>query len=112
MQEQQGVLLTQRSLITAGILSVLLVGSIVFLGLSWNSGNYAKSYETIYYEVEYVEKAELLEGVEYTAQVGQVGSKVIYSDPKSGDILHEEVSNQPVNEICLLYTSPSPRDRS
>lgn len=104
MQEQQGVLLTQRSLITAGILSVLLVGSIVFLGLSWNSGNFDKSYESIYYEVEYVEKAELMEGVEYIAQVGQVGSKVIYSDAESGEIFHEEISKQPVNEVVVRGT--------
>lgn len=104
MPDQQESLITQRSLITAGILSLLLVGSIVFTGLSWNSGNFEKSYESIYYEVEYVEKDELLEGVEYIAQVGQVGSKVIYSDAESGETFHEEISKQPVNEVVVRGT--------
>ena len=55
-----------------------------------------------------------VKNVEHESAIKHVTGRAIYTDDISEprNILHAAIGFSPVSKGCLLYTSPSPRDRS
>lgn len=92
------------------VVSVLLVGSLVFMLAFWNSGKYVRVYENIGYSTEEKEDPELLEGDKYVVQEGTDGVRVVYyideGEGKRGRKLHSEVVKEPTTEIIMVGSKP------
>jgi G5 domain len=99
-----------RKLLKWAVLAVLLIGSFLFMLLSWNSGKYIRAYESISYRQIQKEDAELLVGNKYVIQPGQRGIRLTYYEMKpdghKGELLSSRVLRKPQERIVVTGNKP------
>ena len=71
--------------------------------------NFKTKYEKVFYNlnIEWLRKFFIVE--QYDDQILSNSKKYIIDE--GGEIFFAKIKNEVVGTVCLLYTSPSPRDR-